>query len=105
MKAALCLGLLGTTLHAQQASLGFAYPAGGQRGSEFQVVLGRQSLGGPIEVYMGGEGIRTDIVTFLRPFLEDGELDWIEALCADNRRRALRRGTGQEATIRQGHLA
>ncbi len=47
--------------------LAYVYPAGGQRGTTFQVVLGGQFLNGANQVYLSGSGIQAAVVEFERP--------------------------------------
>jgi hypothetical protein len=63
---AMLVALLSLPVLGQDAQLGYAFPGGAQRGSEQQIVLGGQNLGGPQEVYISGEGVEVSVVTFLR---------------------------------------
>lgn len=64
-------GLLATTPEAWgQATpyIGFAYPAGGQQGTTFQVRLGGQRLDGIVGAVVSGEGVSAKLVEFYRRF-------------------------------------
>ena len=47
---------------AKPPHIGYAYPAGGQRGTSFRVVVGGQYLGGATNVLVDGEGVRGTVV-------------------------------------------
>ncbi len=47
--------------------IGYAYPAGGQRGTVVRVYIGGQYLNGIKEVYVSGEGVSGKITHFVRP--------------------------------------
>ncbi len=68
--AALALaGFLATATAAQaqvRPYLGFAYPAGGQQGTTFQIRLGGQGLDDVNEVLVSGKGVRAKVVEYLR---------------------------------------
>jgi hypothetical protein len=57
--------------HGQQTQrepqIGYVYPAGGQRGSEFEVLVGGQSLRGANKVYVSGEGVHASVVRHIGP--------------------------------------
>jgi hypothetical protein len=56
--------------HAAQAQvrpyIGYAYPAGGQQGTTFQVKLGGQNLDGANEVLVSGTGVTAKVIECLR---------------------------------------
>ena len=57
-----------TCAHAQQQPrLGYVYPAGGQRGTTFQVTIGGQYLDGVDAVIVSGEGVETKVVEHDKP--------------------------------------
>lgn len=57
--------LLSSALSARaQAYIGFAYPAGGQQGTTFQITLGGQSLDGVDGVVVSGAGVSARIVEY-----------------------------------------
>ncbi|VGO14899.1 putative subtilase-type serine protease [Pontiella desulfatans] len=51
----------------EEPYLGYAYPAGGQRGTTFEVVLGGQHLDGARAAYVSGKGVRAEVVEHIRP--------------------------------------
>ncbi len=62
-------GLLATALHAQAqqtAYIGYVYPAGGQRGTTFQVQLGGQRMYGVDDAVVSGEGVTAKVVQYYR---------------------------------------
>lgn len=68
--SALVALLLATTTLAQQqraASIGYAYPAGGERGKTFDILVGGQSLRSAKEVYISGTGVRGTVEEFYPP--------------------------------------
>jgi len=58
---ALCFAL---PLRAQQAYIGFVYPAGGQQGTTFRCTLGGQGLEGVCEVAVSGAGVEGRVVEY-----------------------------------------
>ena len=50
-----------------QPQIGYLYPAGGQRGTTFQITAGGQGLRGAGDVYISGEGVRAKIIKYIRP--------------------------------------
>lgn len=56
-------------VRAQQPSprIGYVYPAGGQQGSTFQVVIGGQKLTGLTNVYVSGHGVEVVLLERTRP--------------------------------------
>lgn len=52
--------------------IGYAYPAGGRRGTTFTVEVGGQSLGGADGVRVSGEGVRASVVEVVRPLDNQG---------------------------------
>ncbi len=47
---------------AEPPHIGYAYPAGGQQGTTFRVMIGGQYLQGSSKVFVNGEGVRVNIV-------------------------------------------
>lgn len=45
--------------------IGYLYPAGGQRGSVFQITAGGQNLRGVADAYVSGEGVHASIVGYV----------------------------------------
>lgn len=62
--AVICLfivtGAVSSSLGAPR--IGYVYPAGGQSGSSFEVIMGGQSLNQPLGVVVSGEGVSVEIV-------------------------------------------
>ncbi len=58
---------------ATAPQVGYLYPAGGQRGTTFRITAGGQSLGGSDYVRISGEGVRAEVVGYVRP-LDNNEL-------------------------------
>jgi hypothetical protein len=65
----LLLVLSGTAARAQspQPHIGYVYPAGGQRGTTFEVVVGGQFLRGVDDVRFSGPGVQATVVQYFRP--------------------------------------
>lgn len=66
------LVVLGITAYAtgqnpKQSYIGYVYPAGGQRGTSFEVLVGGQFLAGSRRVYFSGEGLRGQVIEHYRP--------------------------------------
>jgi hypothetical protein len=69
-----CLALLGclapvSLARAQEDNphIGYVYPAGGQQGTTFQVVLGGQHLDGASIARVSGDGVQTKVIEHIRP--------------------------------------
>jgi hypothetical protein len=57
-----------TAAHAQNSPrIGYVYPAGGQRGTTFQIVVGGQYLGSAANACFSGLGIQAEVVDYTRP--------------------------------------
>jgi hypothetical protein len=58
--------------HAQQTVpiVGYVYPAGGQCGSEFQIVIGGQRLDGATNIYVSGAGIQANVIEHVKPITQ-----------------------------------
>lgn len=65
------LSLLAASAWSQSARrepyIGYAYPAGGQQGTNFQITLGGQNLRGSATALFTGEGVRGEVVEYIRP--------------------------------------
>jgi len=48
-------------------NIGYAYPAGGQRGDTFDVTVGGQFLKGVTEAYFSTKGVEAEIVKYIQP--------------------------------------
>ncbi|MCB1205336.1 MAG: PPC domain-containing protein [Verrucomicrobiae bacterium] len=55
------IGTFATTAFALPR-IGYVYPAGGQAGSSFEVIMGGQSLDQPLGVVISGEGVSVEVV-------------------------------------------
>ena len=51
-----------TAIAAEAPHLGYAYPAGGQQGTSFDLLLGGQYLAGATNVIVTGEGVRAEVL-------------------------------------------
>lgn len=69
MKTTLILLLAVTAAFAQEEipHLGYVYPAGGQQGTNFQVLIGGQHLTGASVARISGAGVQTKVLDHLRP--------------------------------------
>ena len=47
--------------------LAYAYPAGGQRGTTFEIKIGGQFLSGAISAYVSGRGVKATLGDYARP--------------------------------------
>ncbi len=56
------LALGAATFSEGAPRIGYVYPAGGQAGSSFEVIMGGQSLDQPLGVVVSGEGVSVEIV-------------------------------------------
>ena len=54
-------------LTARDPHIGYVYPAGGQRGSEFDVTVGGQYLNNATDVYVSGAGVQVTVGKYTRP--------------------------------------
>jgi hypothetical protein len=71
----LALGILLWIVPVVQAQpspphLGYAYPAGGQRGTTFQVRIGGRALDGVTHVYISGAGIQATVIGYDKPLTQ-----------------------------------
>jgi hypothetical protein len=60
----LCVGSASAQPSSRAPHIGYAYPAGGQRGTEVTVTAGGQNLRGVREVIVSGDGVRAEVVGF-----------------------------------------
>ena len=59
-----------TTARAQPQNsphIGYVYPAGGQQGATFQVVVGGQRLASVTNAYVSGVGVQATVIEYNRP--------------------------------------
>ncbi|MGM0495008.1 MAG: hypothetical protein ACQER1_18890, partial [Armatimonadota bacterium] len=63
------ISLLPWATLAQEDSprIGYAFPAGGQQGTQFQVLLGGEHLDGAAEAYISGGGVTARAIEYTRP--------------------------------------
>lgn len=75
-----------SAVHAQpRPYLGFAYPAGGQQGTTFEIRLGGQNMDNESSVYVSGKGVRAKVVEYLRR-LNNEELNLLKEQLAELKR-------------------
>ena len=90
LAVAACL-TLASAAHAQvRPYIGYAYPAGGQQGTSFQVKLGGQGLDGVNDVLVSGEGVSAKVVEYHR------RLNNQEVQLLNEQLRELRRATNSK---------
>ena len=67
--ACLSVSLLAGTIFAQEDSprIGYAFPSGGQQGTEFHVLLGGEHLDGATRAYISGDGVKARAIQYTRP--------------------------------------
>ena len=67
-------------LHAQQPAprIGYVYPAGGQQGTTFQVVIGGQRLKDLKEVFVSGSGVQAVMLERARPLTPQEFREYLE---------------------------
>jgi hypothetical protein len=51
----------------REPHVGYVYPAGGRRGSTFEVTVGGQFLRGVTDVYVSGSGVHAKLVEYYHP--------------------------------------
>jgi hypothetical protein len=56
--------MAGSVIAADSPRIGYAFPAGGQQGSSFNVEIGGQYLEGSTNVFVSGEGVKVDILNY-----------------------------------------
>jgi hypothetical protein len=75
--------------------IGYAYPAGGQQGTTFNVSIGGQNLGNTAAAYVSGGGVQARVVNYERPLTQREFTDVREKIQElQDRRTAALRGTG-----------
>lgn len=62
------VGWLAGVALAEPPHIGYVYPAGGQQGESFRVMVGGQHLEGSIQVFVSGAGVTAEIVQFNRKY-------------------------------------
>lgn len=53
--------------NTREPHIGYVYPAGGQRGESFEIVIGGQNLRGARDVHVSGTGVRGTVIQHYRP--------------------------------------
>jgi len=82
------LTVIGFTVQAQQHPyIGYAYPAGGQQGTTFQVRLGGQALEGLNGAVVSGNGVSVKIKEYYRR-INNQELDLLKQQLAELRKKS-----------------
>jgi len=66
----------------REPHIGYAYPAGGQKGSVFQIMIGGQNLRGVTDVHIVGDGVSASVVRYMGR---------VRNLSRDERREVMRR--------------
>ena len=80
---------------AQDApDIGFLYPAGGQRGTTFQVMAGGQYLKGATSATVSGTGVDVEVVRFVKALSRKEQNDLAQAMRA--RQRAIMKSFGKD---------
>ena len=64
---AIILGVSGQSAAQRAPHIGYVYPAGGQRGTTFEVFIGGQGLDSPTGVVISGEGVKAEILEHDKP--------------------------------------
>jgi len=52
----------------KEPHIGYIYPAGGRRGTAFEVTLGGQHLDGVTDIFFSGKGVEATVVKHVKPF-------------------------------------
>ncbi len=60
-----CIGSLWGQSKSIDPKIGFLYPAGGQRGTTFQIAAGGQFLRKPTDVYISGKGVHAKVIKYI----------------------------------------
>lgn len=67
-----CVFFFSAALYAQSGSIiSYAYPAGGQRGTTFRVLIGGRGVAGAQEVQVSGEGVTAKILKRYKTFTQN----------------------------------
>jgi hypothetical protein len=57
------------TKNKREPHIGYVYPAGGQRGTRFQMLIGGQNLRGAADAYVSGSGVQARVIQHYRPLM------------------------------------
>ena len=63
----LCAGVAMGQMMNREPSIGYVYPAGGQKGSVVHMTVGGQNLRGVSAAYVSGQGVNTVSITYVPP--------------------------------------
>ena len=87
---------LGTVLQAQPVGprIGYIYPAGGQQGATFQVVVAGQYLGGVSGAFVSGAGVQAKVIEHIEPLTVEQGLLLKDKLTALQEKKAAARQNG-----------
>jgi hypothetical protein len=77
---AILSGILPSALAQNSPHIGYVYPAGGQQGETFKVVVGGQQLGKVASAYISGVGVQAAVVEYNRPMTQKEFKDLREQL-------------------------
>lgn len=64
----LIIGLACSALASNEPHIGFAYPAGGQRGDTVEMLIGGQYFNGATNVFVSGEGVSVEILSYAKRY-------------------------------------
>jgi len=62
-----CIGTAWAAPAKREPHIGYLFPAGGRRGSTFDVIVGGQMLRGAADVYISGKGVHASVVHYYKP--------------------------------------
>jgi len=63
----ICVSIAHSQTNTNQPHIGYLYPAGGQTGATIQITAGGQSLRGPSNVYVSGNGVHASVIKYIKP--------------------------------------
>lgn len=86
---------IATTVMAQDDNphIGYVYPAGGQQGTTFEVLLGGQNLDGAFMARVSGDGVTATVVEHIRP-LNQGQFKEMQNRMGELRKKKEAAGKG-----------
>jgi hypothetical protein len=87
----------------RDSEIGYLYPAGGQRGTTFEVLVGGQNLGGASGVQVSGGGVRASVLKHYRAIrnLNGDQRKALQDQLKELRDKRLRELTGREAPAKE----
>ena len=91
--------------------IGYVYPAGGQQGTTFQVLLGGEELDGASIAHISGRGVQTKVIEHIRP-LNQGQFKELQNRMGELKKKKeaaapagpMRRGRGASQDLHQRGL-